>query len=123
MTGASSFSFPVMYGAEYGVLPLVSLVYLFGFTDFTVPAILLNGFVITVASAGAALWRSRELSKIVEKRRKSGDGDWYRMRFDPIWPGLSSLVLFFFAALQLIAAVSHISWHRKGDFISDVFDR
>lgn len=115
-------SFPKLYGAEYGILPLVAVPYLYWFSDFTVPAVLLNGCVITAACGGAALWRSRELSRHVEERRKKGQPGWYRDRFEPIWPALAALVLFFIAALQLIGAVSHLSWNRKGDFV-DVFDR
>ena len=104
-----------LYGLESAITPTVALPYLVYMTDFTVPVALLNNAVITGAMAGAAWYRSRQISKDVGRR--------YRDRLEPVWPFLTSILLAFLAALQLIFAVTHLSYYRTGHLISDVFDQ
>lgn len=113
--------FPNLHGLEFFLIPLVSCFYLFTMTDFTWPGALLNNAIITGATAGAAMWRSRSLAQWAEKRRDRQE------RMTPIGPFLTALVLAFLAALQLIGAVTHLSYYRKGALISEpmagMFDR
>lgn len=105
-----------LYGGEYCILPVVSLAYLYFVGNFSVPATLINNTFITAANGGAALWRSRVLARQVPPGRQRRD------RLEPLWPGLMGLLLLFLAALQLILAVTHISWYRNGPLISDMFE-
>jgi hypothetical protein len=106
---------PKLYGLEYAILPACSLPYLMYFTDFTMPAVLLNNAVVTAVTAGAAYYRSRQMSAQYGKR--------YRDRLEPMWPFLVALLLAFLAGLQVILAMSHLSYYRKGHLISDIFSQ
>jgi len=62
-------------------------------------------------------WRSKQLATFAEKR---GDR---RERLAPVPYFFTALVLAFFAALQIIFAITHLSYYRKGPLVTDLFDR
>lgn len=109
--------FPRLHGAEFVALPLATLIYFAKMTDFTWPGALLNNAIVTAATAGVAWWRSKQLADFAEKR---GDR---RERLAPIGYFACFLLLVFCASLQLIAAVTHISYYRNGPMVTDLFDR
>jgi hypothetical protein len=86
-------------------------------TDFTWPGAFLNNSIITAASAGAAWWRSKQLADFAIKRNDRKD------RLTPVGPFIASMILAFSAALQIIFAVTHLSYYRKGPLVTDLFDR
>ncbi len=108
---------PHLHGVEFFFIPLVTCAYFVFMTDFTWPGALLNNAFVTAAAGGAAWWRSTSLAKWAEKR---GDR---RERMTPIGPFVVALFLLYFAALQLIAAVTHLSYYRKGPLVADLFDK
>lgn len=108
---------PRLHGLEFFILPLVSLFYFAAMTDFTWPGALLNNSIITAATAGVSYWRSKQLADFAIKR---GDR---RERLTPLGYFAAAMVLAFCASLQIIFAVTHLSYYRKGALVTDLFDR
>ncbi len=108
-----------LYGLEFFLLPLLSCAYLFAFTDFTWPGALFNNCIVTGASAGVAFWRQRTLADWASKKGDRAE------RYTPVGPFFAALVLSYLTALQLIAAVTHLSYYRKGSapLVADLFDK
>lgn len=108
---------PRLHGLEFILIPLISLAYLALMTDFTWPGALLNNSIITAGSAGIAWWRSKQLADWAIVR---GDR---RERLTPVGYFIVAMILAFWAALQIIFAVTHLSYYRKGPLVTDLFDR
>lgn len=106
----------ITYGLEYSILPLCGIFFFATMTGFSWPGVLLNNAVLTFISAMGAHWRSKQLAKLYYKR------DSYD-RLEPMWPALLFLMLVYLTALQLIAAVAHVSYNRNGPLVPDLFDR
>ncbi len=110
-------SFPRLHGIEFVLLPVVTAAYFVWFTDFTWPGALLNNSIVTAASAAVAFWRSKQIAEFAVRRNDR------RERLAPVGPFVAGMVLAFGAALQLIFAVTHVSYYRKGPLVADMFDR
>jgi len=108
------FLFPKLYGLEFAILPVVSLPTIYWWGDFTFPVVMVNNSIITAVCALAAGWRSRQIAAAM--------GRGHRDRLAPMWPALVGLLLAFFAALQVIFCVAHLSYFRDGPLVPDLFD-
>ena len=106
---------PATYALEYTVLPLIGLPYFLIAQEFSLPAALANNGILTAACGGAAYYYSCLVAKRIGKRH-------YKGRLEPVWPGFMSLVLAYLAILQIIIAITHISYYRDGPLVHDIFD-
>ena len=103
------------FALEYAVLPCLGPVYFYGVAELSWPAVFFNNAILTLTCACASWLRSRQLAGVVLKKQRLD-------RLEPVWPFLMTLTLLLFAALQLIAAVTHLSYFRNGPLVRDMFD-
>lgn len=108
------------FGVEYAVLPPIGLWYFRAVSDFSWPAALANNMLLTLVCAGGAYWRSKQLHKGSVGKRRVRKDDYNNL--EPMWPALVFLVLLLLAAVQLILAVTHVSYYRNGPLVPDLFD-
>ena len=102
------------YGTEFFLLPLVSFLYFYYVSDFAMVGCLFNNALVTFASSVFAYLRSQQIARSIPRRARID-------RLDSAWPAFAAILLFFFGSLQVIFAITHLSYYRKGPLV-DVFD-